>query len=98
MIVEREGLVEDGKIQFKDVVKDTELIKAGLERISRSMVTMAIIPELESSPSSNYEDWASIKIRMVESTDAKLPTKPKDNGEYYQWNHGWGRKRRWWRV
>ncbi|MEJ9274989.1 hypothetical protein P4422_11770 [Bacillus thuringiensis] len=77
LIVEREGLVEDGKIQFKDVVKDTELIKAGLERISRSMVTMAIIPELESSPSSNYEDWASIKIRMVESTDAKLPTNQK---------------------
>ncbi|MGF2715706.1 hypothetical protein ACQUY5_26245 [Bacillus cereus] len=77
LIVEKEGLVEDGKLSFKDIIKDTELIKAGLERISRSMVTMAIIPELESSPSSNFEDWASIKIRMVESTDEKLPSNQK---------------------
>ncbi|MEC2463555.1 hypothetical protein P9X10_01390 [Bacillus cereus] len=77
LIVEKEGLVEEGKLSFKDIIKDTELIKAGLERISRSMVTMAIIPELESSPSSNFEDWASIKIRMVESTDEKLPSNQK---------------------
>jgi hypothetical protein len=74
-VVEKNGFVVDGELAFEDEYKDIQVIKQALKKMERSMVTMAIITELEST-SSNYENWAQIKIRLVDVVDG-LPTNQK---------------------
>lgn len=73
--VETNGLVEDGDLAFEDEFRDIQGIKQALKKMERSMVTMAIVPELEST-SANYENWSSIKLRLVDVTES-LPTNQK---------------------
>lgn len=72
IVVRNNGFVVDEDLVFEDEYRDIQVIKQALKKMERSMVTMAVIPELEST-SVNYENWASIEIRLVD-VNGELPT------------------------
>lgn len=79
VVCEREGFVSDGELAFNDEFSDIQTIKGKLKKMERSLVTMAIIPELEST-SSTHENWSSIKLRLVETSE-QLPSNQRLIGE-----------------
>ncbi|WP_255294059.1 hypothetical protein [Bacillus toyonensis] len=82
VVAEQNGFVSEGNLYLEDEYRDISVIKDSLKKMERSMVTMVIIPELEGSPPT-YEDWASIKVRMVDTTNT-MPTNQQLMGSVIQ--------------